>query len=383
MATHAGAGTALPKTPSKQLVGSAAVERVIRNLNNDYGLAIDVPDPSLSPSRRRQLSAENEQYDRCDRICRGIQFLYYQRGDTLDQALDSFFHEAKAASLRWVPKPRADPGTLPSATAPPKAQTEGQQLSLQTILVSVIDSFKARRTPALLIPKPASPAVFLIDEGNGGSPHSPDSPASTGSKRSFDGGFDDSANKRPRGKELAVSPCPSPTPSSTFIDALDKVPSRRRLGRAPVDWSPERRRQDEERSSSTDTSGSSRVSSLFSRGDGQQSTLTTLTTIDGDTWEEKRPLRTNPSPPQFNPAPRTPILTRPALQPPSAGRLADAAPPPRSSGISTVYSDLSDTAVAFLDNASGQSAWNREPSLESSSRGTSPLQSRLQNIWRK
>lgn len=371
-------GTALPHTPSKRLAGSAAIERVIRKLNDDYGLAIDIPDPTLSPVRRQQLGAENEQYSRCNRICRGIQFLYYQRGDVLNHALDAFFHEAKAASLCWVPKPRADPGTLPSAATPPKAQTARQQLSLQTILVSVIDRFKAQRTPSFLITKTASPAGPQNEEGNARSPSLPDSPASTGSKRSFDGDWEHSA-KRSRGKERALSPCPSPTPNPTFIDALDKVPSRRRLGRPPVDWSPERRRQEEERSSSTDTSSSSRLSSIFSRGEGQQSAHTTL---DGDMWEDKRPLPAIPLPSGFSATFRTPDLIRPALHPPSAGELADAALPPRSSGISTVYSDLSDTLVASLD-PSRPSAWNRQVDIPSSSGEPSPLQLRLQNIWRK
>ena len=137
-------GPSIPETPTnKRIVGNVAVEKVIRKLNRDYGLGIEIPDPTLSPLKRKQLGARDEQYARWDRICRGVQFLFYQKGDTLDQALDSFFNTAKAASLHWVPKPRAEPGTLPSSKTPPMAQTAWQQQNLQTILISVIEIGRA------------------------------------------------------------------------------------------------------------------------------------------------------------------------------------------------------------------------------------------------
>ncbi|KAK4149366.1 RNA dependent RNA polymerase-domain-containing protein [Chaetomidium leptoderma] len=368
-------GAAVPVTPNKRLVGGAAVEKAIRKLNSDYGLGIEIPDPCLSPSRRKQLGAQDEQYARWDHICRGIQFLYYQRGDALDQALGAFFNEAKAASLRWVPKPRADPGTLPSSTAPPKAQTAGQQWNLQSILIGIIDSFKAQHTPVLLLPKPkggagTSGSASLgigIDESDAGSPVSrPDSPASIGSKRSFDGDYDHGA-KRTRAKD--ATPCPSPTPSA-FTDALDNVPSRRRLGRPPETWSPDRRPKDEERSSSSDTSGSSRVPSIFSNRDRQQSTQTTL---DDDSQEHKPdpPIAVSPhrSPPRFSVAHRTaPVGTGSSLQAPATRGPPGAAQqsPPQSSRGSAQFPN----------------AWGRRDDTPFNSQPTA-LQLRLQNIWPK
>jgi hypothetical protein len=385
-------GAALPVTPgNKRLVGNIAVERVVRRLNDDYALGIEIPDPSLSPSRRKQLGEQDEQYGRWDRICRGIQFLYYQRGESLDQALASFFNEAKAASLRWVPKPRADAGTLPSATRPPKAQTPGQQWNLQSILISVIDGFMAEKRTPLVLPRPngrpvVAPALQLVTSGGGGgagspgSPGSPtESPGSAGSKRSFDA-FDgeyDHGTKRVKGKEPATSPCPSPTRStrSNFTDALDNVPTRQRLAHPP-DWPP--RQQDEERSSSTDSSNSTRVSSLFSQHDGRQSFQSTQTTLDGD-LDPKRPLGTaiptRPSPPRFSIPHRTP----PVVKPPPVRDAAQQSPP-RSSAVSSV-SDVPAPSAASLN---APSSWGPRDNFDSFSSGElTPIQLRLQNIWRK
>ena len=361
-----------PHTPNKSILGTLAVERVVRKLNNDYGLGVEIPDPALSPARRKQLGADNEQYALCDRICRGILFLHYQRA--LDQTLAAFFSEAKAASLRWVPKPRADPRTLPSATTPPKAQTAGQQWSLQNILISVIDSVMAHKMTPLRIPARVS---VPKDEGKPRSPCSPESPASIGSKRSFDSD-NDHGPKRPRsGNGPAASPCPSPTPSSTFTDALDNVPTRQRLGRAP-DWSSEHRRQDEEPSSSGATFGGSRGSSIFSPRGGQRSTQTTVGGEEDP--EPKRPVLTIPSPPRFSVAYRAPTSSRPIFPPPETRGLVNAQQsPPRPSGSNRSNMAQSD----FPDPADVSPSWDRQACSAKVNREPSALQLRLQNIWRK
>ncbi|KAK4097624.1 hypothetical protein N658DRAFT_510235 [Parathielavia hyrcaniae] len=382
---------ALPVTPSnKRSLAQNAVEKVIRSLNSDYGLGVAIPDPTLSPYKRKLLSADNDQFARCDKICSGIQFLFYQRGEALEQALESFDQEAKAASLRWVPKPRADPATPPSVSAPPKAQTPAQRLNLQSVLISVLDSAKAQKKPPLLLPTPSGrfnnvgPAHFptLSDESDAGSFKSvPESPASIGSKRSFDRD-DDHCGKRPKG----VSPCPSPTPSA-FTDALDKVPARRRLGHPPEDWSPERRRPDDQRRNSSDTSASSRVSSFFSRGEQQQSTQqSTQTTPDGDPQEAKSspnfatPPR--PSSHQFKVANRTSSAVNrppPSLEAPVAR--ASHQPPPQSSGLFSSVGFLDMTPLVLDDTT----IRDRRAGLDSepTNRGRGPLESRLRNIWPK
>ncbi|KAJ4290026.1 hypothetical protein N0V88_006828 [Collariella sp. IMI 366227] len=237
-----------PRTPQKKPL--VVVEAVIRKLNDDYALGIGPTDRSLTPARRRQLCDQDERYARWDRIWRGIHILSCRRDGTLDQALVSFFNEAKALSLSWVPKPRADPGTIPSSSSIPKAQTQGQQYQLQTLILKVFDSY---RSPIkLLIPPPASarsngsgtgPAQLSASSPDSDYHSFPDSPASAGSKRSYDSDFDQSA-KRFRGREVTRSPCPSPTPRLNLASALDNVPSRQRTTIRPADWSPERRRQE-------------------------------------------------------------------------------------------------------------------------------------------
>ena len=364
--------TAAPQTPNKSILGTLAVERVVRELNNDYGLGVEIPDPTLSPARRKQLGADNEQYTRCDRICRGIFFLHYQH--FLEQALAAFSGEAKDASLRWVIKPRADPLTIPLATTPPKAQTAVQRRDLQTILISIINRFMAHKiTPLRISARVSVPK----DEGGPGPLCSPESPASIGSKRLFDSD-DDHGPKRPRSAEgPATSPCPSPMPSYTFTDALDSVPTRQRLGRA-LDWSSERRRQDEDLSSSSGASGGSRVPSIFSPRGGQRSTQTTV----GEDPEPKPAVPTVPSPPRFSVAYGTPASSsrRPIFPPPETRGLENPPQsPPRPSGSNRgniAHPDFPDRTdlTPSGDRQACSAKVNREPSA---------LQSRLQNIWRK
>ncbi|KAK4235595.1 hypothetical protein C8A03DRAFT_46294 [Achaetomium macrosporum] len=366
---------ALPSTPAKRNID---VERVIQKLNDDYGLGVELPDRTLTPHRHKELAQQDEEYGRWYRIYRGIHFLYHRRDNSLDLALESFFNEAKAASLRWVPKPRADPNTLPSPRVPPKARTAGQQWNLQTILIEVLDSFKphARSVPALSLARPGAdrvvgaggPATLSRPGYESESSTLPDSPASTASKRSFDGDSDQDF-KRMRSREYLHMRDPSPSPT-VLTSALDNVPSRRRLGRLPVDWSPERRQQDAVSRSSTDTSGSSRVSSLFSPRNGQQSNPIT---INGDTGQQRR-------------SPNI-VVPRPVLPtPPSSSSFTTA----RGSAVSnppafpqpTQQSCASPSSDVTLGNSPERLTSDRTNSLDSLPMNPQ-LQSRLQNIWPK
>ncbi|KAK3302761.1 RNA dependent RNA polymerase-domain-containing protein [Chaetomium strumarium] len=363
---------ALPSTPAKRN-SDVEVESVIRKLNDDYGLGIEVPDLSFSPARRKELAEQNEEYARWYRIWRGIHFLYHQRDDSLQLALESFFNEAKAASLRWVPKPRADPNTLPSSRVPPKARTPGQQWSLQSILIEVIDSFRPQATsvPALLLPRPGggpatNPRVAYESDS---SSTLPDSPASTASKRSF-GGDSDQDFKRMRSRHYIHARDPSPSPT-VLTSALDNVPSRRRLGHPPVGLSPERRQQDAVSRSSTDTPGSSRGSNLFSTRNGQQSN--SITTNGGGMGQQSRSsnivvprpaLPTSPSSGSFTTARGSVVLNPPAF--PQPARQSRASP----------------SSDATVDKSLERLVFDRTSDISSPPINTE-LQARLQNIWPK
>ncbi|KAK3934262.1 putative RNA-dependent RNA polymerase SHL2 [Diplogelasinospora grovesii] len=285
---------AVPVTPRKR---DNQVEQVIQQLNADYNLGIDIPDNTLTPARRKQRAEEDEAFGRCDSICRGLQFLYYQPDGSLNQAMHSFFIEAKAVSQRWVPKPRADPDTLPSSTTPPRAQTAGQQWQLQTILEEVLVNFKSIRTPTTLSTRSSS-ALATYSERAGTPTPAPTAPYVRPKRPSHDG-TDVSPPKRVKGKQTDNTP---PVPIAC---ALDSVPTRRRAGQEPARQElrqsfADRRRQAPDHSSSHDTSSNSSKSSLaasvFSETDQPhltQSSLEALSqekkTIHIDITEEGAP----------------------------------------------------------------------------------------------
>ncbi|GAB1319864.1 RNA-dependent RNA polymerase [Madurella fahalii] len=385
---------AYPATPSKH---DDSVEKIIQKLNVDYGLGIELPDSSLTPSRRKQLSEQDEQYARWDHICRGIRFLYYQRDGTLDHAIDAFFNEAKAASLRWVPKPRADPRTLPSPREPPKAGTAGQQWHLQTILIKVLDEFKAQKAPTLLIPQRNT---GIADPHRNPSYDSDfntiqTSPDSAGSKRSFDSD-DDQVFKRLKVQQPAPSPYPPSVSAMSFasaIESLDNVPSRQRPGlvrQSPRKSASTRGRIEVEDGVSVRTSVSSRVSSVFSYHDGPNATQTT---VEASSQEKRRApvIAIREGPPSIS-APRPLPVSEPTTAPSPAiapqphavtGVTQDTYP--RSPSISTAYSDFSDTDDVSIVEAAPQSAPGRQvgPKEQPVNRVNATLQARLHNIWPK
>ncbi|KAL2015359.1 hypothetical protein VTK56DRAFT_5756 [Thermocarpiscus australiensis] len=385
-----------PVTPAKR---RDSVDKVIQKLNSDYSLGIELPDRSLTPSRRKQLCAQDEQYARWDTICSGIRFLYYQRDGSLEQAIDAFFNEAKAASQRWVPKPRADPGTLPSPTDPPRAQTPGQQWNLQTILIDVLDAFKIGKTPVRLFPRlnaglagPSGPAT-LTDDSDVSS--IPESPGSAGSKRSFNGDEHWENTKRLKGK--ASSQARPPSPALSFVSALDNVPTRQRPGPVRA-WGtqslPDRKRHDaDDALSYHSTSFSSRHSTLFSERDGPP----TQSTLEASSQERKRAATaviqksTVAAHSSFQSSTSTaapqalPVVTSSRASSAQAFSAADQQAQPRSPSIGSTYSDFSDPSDIDIPDALVQPAPGRRDEMDEvpvHGRQT-VLQTRLQNIWPK
>ena len=389
-----------PVTPVKR---DGPVEQLVRKLNADYALGVELPDPTLTPSHRKQLSKQNEQYARSDRICSGIRFLYYKRDGTLDHALESFLTEAKAESLRWVPKPRADPSTLPSARAPPKARTAEQQRKLQTLLVAILDDFKTNKTPkpaptplfsrpnGSVTPaaRPAPVILDLTDDSDSGSV--PESPASAASKRSWD--FYDAKDQST--KRIKRRPSVASTSAFTLANALDNVPSRQHPGPArslgtrsvpdrqhpgptrALDTRsvPDRRPQGAEngrhssRSSETST-GSTIVPSIFSQRDG----TSTQSTLQTDARERKHAPSVTATPSRSFGARTVPIMGHPAH---GLADLDQQSPP--LSPTSPPFSDFSDSG-----DSPGQSTPGRASTiLTSANGGNTAIQSRLQNIWRE
>jgi hypothetical protein len=412
-------GAANPATPTKVARHDGPVEKVFRQLNDDYDLGLELPDPSLTPSRRKQLGNQNKLLARSDQISRGISFLYWQRDDSLDEALVTFFNKAKAESLRWVPEPRADPGTLPSSTAPPKAQTADEQESLQSILIAVLEHFKSikiNKKPAPLfsranggvaaVPRrPNPPALSLHVANNSDSGSLPESPVSAGSKRSFE--FHDTNDhdaKRPRGEQAVSSPYTSypSTPGLNFASALDNVPTRQHPGStrpfgAKSPSLPGRRPHDADQgsplSSRSSETSSTKLPNIFSSRDAHSTQSTVEASFHG---KERAPTVAAPSS-VFAVATRTvaaasrtlPGQNRPALfahveVPPSAQSLDAAQQSPTWSSASTSYTDFSDPGDALMPAASHEPTLDLRDTLHTPIKGGhTALQTRLQNIWRE
>src|SRR5690606_6509848 len=106
--------------------------KIIRSLNEEYGLDLRGADPTLSPSKNRiQLSAEDlresrELYDR-------LRMLHF--AGRLPDQLGHF--KSKAQSRDWVDKPHADPDTLPDISAPLGARSGRERAELRRCLRDV------------------------------------------------------------------------------------------------------------------------------------------------------------------------------------------------------------------------------------------------------
>ncbi|KAK3681744.1 RNA dependent RNA polymerase-domain-containing protein [Podospora appendiculata] len=201
------------------------VIKTVEDLNAKYGLAIRIPDGSLTPCRRQQLAEKDESFRLCARICKGLHFCHYRSEAFLNEVLDIFLLEAKAASQNWVPKPRANPTTLPSSRIPPRARTAGEQLQMQKLLAEILSNF---------VPTPGTPSSSsrpLAISNNGHSArllraNSPLQQASQPSARpkrpSYEDESDDQSPKRVKeraGPSIPILPIAS---------AFDKVPTRQR-----------------------------------------------------------------------------------------------------------------------------------------------------------
>ncbi|KAL2261483.1 hypothetical protein VTK26DRAFT_4058 [Humicola hyalothermophila] len=382
-----------PVTPAKR---NGPVEDWIHKLNFEYALGVQLPDPTLTPSYRKQISEKDEHFARSDRICTGIRVLYWKRDGTLERALDSFFSRAKEDSLRWVPKPRADPDTLPSSRIPPKAQTSEQRVRLQTILIGILDDFKLKATPnghTPLFPRrsatiasgaqPAPGVLDLTDDSDSGSV--PESPASAASKRSWElGTTQDGSAKRLKRQSSVAS-----TSAFVLANALDNVPTRqhpgstRSLAATPI---PDRRPQGVENatgsqsvsfSDSFSTKASTRGPSIFSQRDAQSSQSTVQTEFRQGNYSPSLAASS-----RSRGGPRTvPVMTRPGSS--QARALIDPShdsPPlsPASPPLSHFF-ESADIAPSMSPTTP-----TRRVTLPTQAQGGgTAIRSRLQNIWPK
>ncbi|KAK3322996.1 RNA dependent RNA polymerase-domain-containing protein [Apodospora peruviana] len=229
MAAFARIESAAPTTPRKK---DDTVVKIIQRLNDDYGLQIEVPDHGLTPKKRKELAEINEEYASWDRICRGIQFLQYQPGGSLERALETFYGEVKAASQRWVSHDRT--------MDPPKATMASHRWQMETILLKILDMYRDMHTsstssrsfsrshsgPSPRIPRVANP-FFRTANGPPAVPSVP--PRAPSPQKSV------RQQKRPsletddqHAKRMRSTPSPASSRTVPVVSILDSVPSRRR-----------------------------------------------------------------------------------------------------------------------------------------------------------
>ncbi|KAK1996589.1 RNA-directed RNA polymerase [Colletotrichum falcatum] len=124
-----------PNTPKKP-TQSDTVHRVIDKLNRDYNLSVELPDVTLTPSSTRARAQHDAAFARSEEIVRQIRYHCFQTS-LLDRILRCFHMEARAASQQWIRlsddcEPLSDPG------GPPKAESSGEVLELQEILIKLL-----------------------------------------------------------------------------------------------------------------------------------------------------------------------------------------------------------------------------------------------------
>jgi hypothetical protein len=88
------------------------LNRTIRSISSEFQLQLQIPDPTLSPSKR-QLQRRNEEQERCDAIYFRAQFLKFQDPNRLSICLTRFREQADDHLTNWIRKPRGDHDTTP------------------------------------------------------------------------------------------------------------------------------------------------------------------------------------------------------------------------------------------------------------------------------
>ncbi|KAK1961474.1 RNA-directed RNA polymerase [Colletotrichum sublineola] len=140
-----------PKTPKKP-TQSDPVHHVIDKLNRDYNLSVELPDVTLTPSSIRARAQQDAAFARSEEIVRQVRYHCYKTS-LLDRILRSFHMEARAASQQWIRlsdhyEPLSDAGELP------KAESLGQVLELQEILIAILRKARPQQLESMMATRP-------------------------------------------------------------------------------------------------------------------------------------------------------------------------------------------------------------------------------------
>ena len=369
----------VPSTPRKR---DSKVENVIRELNAEFSLGLQVPDASLTPSRRKELSLENNDHGRSIRIYSDLSYLSWQPNGILDKIKHNFRLEVEAESQKWLPIGNGAP-------------TPGQQFRMRKILLNLLDNTKqslrptngyttssqsSNRTVPNVVPATSSsqPSFAQPSFSQPTYHHPPFSRRQTSqSKRQSSEGEDDEDISPKRRKSTT-----GPDASSSVVD---HVQSRRRFHTPEPPTS--------QHGTSNNTSNASLSRSIF---DGGDRSFPTQTTVDAASPNPKRISPSKANGMLASPS-KTHLQARPStgMPPPQeshsrhpAGTMEnpislDAIPTPLNHVVSPPSSPPSDSCTVYSSVPGMEdydSLWNM-----TTARGPEPtsLEARLQNIWRK
>ncbi|EFQ34383.1 RNA-directed RNA polymerase [Colletotrichum graminicola] len=158
MATQTRTAQSAPKTPKKS-TQSDPVHHIIDKLNRDYNLSVELPDVTLTPSSTRARAQQDAAFARSEEIVRQIRYHCFQTS-LIDRILQNFHMEARAASQQWI-RPSDDYESLSDPGASPKAESPGQVLGLQEILISILRKARPKQLESTTSTRShTSPAAF-------------------------------------------------------------------------------------------------------------------------------------------------------------------------------------------------------------------------------
>lgn len=129
-------------TPKKN-TSLESLRRIIGSLNQDYSLNLQVPDPRLSPSRRKDRYQTEEQV-RAATIYDRAQHLFFKRPKDLQTCIGRFRIEADKLSKGWVSKPNADPDTIPRSVVPLGVHSLEERAALQKLFMQLLQDVGTR-----------------------------------------------------------------------------------------------------------------------------------------------------------------------------------------------------------------------------------------------
>ncbi|GKT99639.1 unnamed protein product [Fusarium langsethiae] len=98
--------------PNRKVQAKEELDRTIRSISSEFQLQLQIPDPTLSPSKR-QLQRKNEEQERCNAIYYRAQFLKFKDPNRLSICFTRFREQADEHLTNWIRKPRGDPDTTP------------------------------------------------------------------------------------------------------------------------------------------------------------------------------------------------------------------------------------------------------------------------------